>query len=67
MNIKFNASGLFNIVVVILVLILVILTSACGQREHLRVAQVKQVYTKQYLHNCVVDDVVVCDSLVTGE
>ena len=67
MNIQFNASILLNLVMYILIIIMLILTSACGQREHLKVTQAKETYIKQYLHNCIVNDVVICDSIVTGE
>ena len=66
MNINLNTSGLLNLAMYILIIIMLILTSACGQREHLKVTQAKEIYTKQYLHNCIVNDVVICDSIVTG-
>ena len=66
MNMNLNLSGLVNIITVIMIIIMVILVSSCGQREHLRNTQVKQLYIKQYLHNCVVNDVIICDSIVTG-
>ena len=67
MNINFNASGLFNIVTVILTIIMLILLSACGQREHIRDMQAEQVFLRTYKHNCVVNDEIICDSMVTGE
>lgn len=67
MNINFNASGLFNVITVILTITMIILLSACGQREHIRLQQAEQVYIKHYNHNCVVDDAIVCDSVITGD
>lgn len=67
MNINLNTSGLVNIVSVLLVITMLILLSGCGQREHIRDMQALQQYHKVFLHNCVVNDKFVCDSIVTGQ
>jgi hypothetical protein len=59
---------MFNKVLIIVILVLTIVTSGCSpHREHLRYTQVKQIYSKEYFHNCVVNDIVICDSIVTGK
>lgn len=67
MNINLNASGLFNIVSVLLVITMFILLSGCGQREHIKDMRAFQQCHKVFLHNCVQNDIVVCDSIVTGQ